>query len=265
MNLYSVFCLFLTVLGIIVTWNSERNFFDVFPFLPTMAITFTSSELIRLNDRLVMLPSDTFLRCAGLGILRRLRYIHHGAHSTRRTRSTMTAIPANIPVILSNERPSRRRCLSPCGVNLNHLRSLSEASQHDFSSQESNQLEIKMALLNARSVLNKTFLLNDFFLSNNLDFLFITETWLTADDLKSNHFYCHITSALVSEILTSVLQTVQKKKKNVCTDCTEDNVQNTHTYTQYTQCTIKTYLVIDPHYTLYVHIYIMYTSIHSIM
>ncbi len=132
MNLYSVFGLFLTVLGIIVTWNSERNFFDIFPFLPTMAITSTSSELIRLNDRSVMLPSDTFLQCAGLGILRRLRYIHRGAHSTRRTRSTMTAIPGNIPVILSNERPSRRRCLSPCGVNLNYLRSLPEAFQHDF-------------------------------------------------------------------------------------------------------------------------------------
>ncbi len=44
---------------------------------------------------------------------------------------------------------------------------------------------------------------------------------------------------------------------------TEDNVQNTHTYTPYTQCTIKTYLVIDTHYTPYVHIYIMYTSIYS--
>ncbi len=46
---------------------------------------------------------------------------------------------------------------------------------------------------------------------------------------------------------------------------TEDNVQNTHTYTQSTQFTIKTYLVIDTHYTPYVHIYIMCTSIHSNM
>ncbi len=46
--------------------------------------------------------------------------------------------------------------------------------------------------------------------------------------LLSHH---HSTSALVSEILKSVLQTVP----NV-----NDNVQNTHTYTQYTQCTIKT-------------------------
>ncbi len=72
--------------------------------------------------------------------------------------------------------------------------------------------------------------------------------------LLSHH---HSTSALVSEILMSVLQTVQKnnnKKKQftygqyIFTDCTEDNVQNTHTYTQYTQCTIKTYLIIN--YTL---------------
>ncbi len=80
--------------------------------------------------------------------------------------------------------------------------------------------------------------------------------------LLSHH---HSTSALVSEILMSVLQTVQKNNKQftygqtvqknctgaftvlqtvqhffftygqyIFTDCTEDNVQNTHTYTQYT-------------------------------
>ncbi len=84
--------------------------------------------------------------------------------------------------------------------------------------------------------------------------------------LLSHH---HSTSALVSEILTSVLQTVQKNNNlhmdSTFTDCTEDNVQNTHTNTQYTQCIIKTYLVINTHYIPYVHIFIMYTSIHSIM
>ncbi len=58
--------------------------------------------------------------------------------------------------------------------------------------------------------------------------------------LLSHH---HSTSVLVSEILMSVLQTVQKTKQNkqqftygqyIFTDYTEDNVQNTHTYTQYT-------------------------------
>ncbi len=55
----------------------------------------------------------------------------------------------------------------------------------------------------------------------------------------------HHTAALVSEILESVLQTVQKHftyRQYILTDLSEDNVQNTHTYTQYTQCTIKTYL-----------------------
>ncbi len=54
--------------------------------------------------------------------------------------------------------------------------------------------------------------------------------------LLSHH---HSTSALVREILKSVLQTVQKKHQftygqYIFTDCTEDNVQNTYSYTQYT-------------------------------
>ncbi len=65
-----------------------------------------------------------------------------------------------------------------------------------------------------------------------LNLLFVNKT---QDIIKSNHFYCHITTAQAQ---------VQKKityGQYVFTDCTEDNVQNTHTYTQYTQCTIKTY------------------------
>lgn len=44
---------------------------------------------------------------------------------------------------------------------------------------------LKMALINARSVVNKTFIINDFFSSSDLDFFFlITETWLSAGDLS---------------------------------------------------------------------------------
>ncbi len=49
--------------------------------------------------------------------------------------------------------------------------------------------------------------------------------------IKSNQITNHSTSALVSEILMSVLQTVQKKQQQftygqyIFTDCTEDNVQ----------------------------------------
>ncbi|KAI2642401.1 hypothetical protein H4Q32_029497 [Labeo rohita] len=211
MNLNSACCLLLTVLRIIVTWNSEQQFaiFSSLMTTATMTFTYTSSELIRLNDRSVMLPSDIYLRCSDLGVLRRPRYIHRGVRSTQRTQPTTTVIPDNIPVILSYERRSRRRCLSPRRANLNLLRSLSEASQHDFLLQEPNQLEIKMALINARSILNKTFLLNDFFVTNNLDFLFITETWLTADDLSTlselspvycNYFSCPRTSSRVGGV-----------------------------------------------------------------
>lgn len=41
----------------------------------------------------------------------------------------------------------------------------------------------KMALINARSLVNKTFLLNDFYSSHNLDFMFITESWTKVGDL----------------------------------------------------------------------------------
>lgn len=41
----------------------------------------------------------------------------------------------------------------------------------------------KMALINARSLGNKTFLLNDFFSSYSLDFMFITESWTKVGDL----------------------------------------------------------------------------------
>ncbi len=44
---------------------------------------------------------------------------------------------------------------------------------------------LRMALINARSVVNKTFIINDFFSARHLDFLFLTETWLTTGDLSS--------------------------------------------------------------------------------
>lgn len=184
-----------------------------------MAITFTSSELMRLKNRSVThLSSDIYLRCAVLGILRRSRYVHHVARLARLTRSTTTALPSNIPVILSNERLLRRRRLSQCGVNFNLLRLLPEMPQSDFVPRESNQTEVKIALLNARSVSNKTFMLNDFFLTNTLDFLFITETWLTENDLSPlselspvhyNYYSCPSLELLVGVgVLLSFLRTV---------------------------------------------------------
>ena len=42
---------------------------------------------------------------------------------------------------------------------------------------------VRFAVLNARSISNKAFILNDRFTSHHLDFLFITESWLSGDDI----------------------------------------------------------------------------------
>ncbi len=41
-----------------------------------------------------------------------------------------------------------------------------------------------MALLNARSEVNKTVIINDFFSSQELGLLFIKESWITTGDLS---------------------------------------------------------------------------------
>ncbi len=86
--------------------------------------------------------------------------------------------------------------------------------------------------------------------------------------IKSNHFYCHITTAQVPwwvKFLRACSKQCKKQKQftyrqYIFTDCTEDNVQNTHTHTQYTQCTIKTVLVTNTlctHFTLCTHLNIV--------
>ncbi len=88
---------------------------------------------------------------------------------------------------------------------------------------------------------------------------------LRRSQIKSNHLlsHHHSTCALVSEILESVLQTVQNNLQIDSTylqTYTEDNVQNTHSYSQYKQCTIKTCLQLPIHiiHSMYTF-YIMYT------
>uniref|UniRef100_A0A3B5PWL6 Reverse transcriptase domain-containing protein n=3 Tax=Xiphophorus maculatus TaxID=8083 RepID=A0A3B5PWL6_XIPMA len=49
---------------------------------------------------------------------------------------------------------------------------------------EAGSSTVSLALLNARSLANKTFMLHDLFTSRDLDFLFITETWLQEGQLS---------------------------------------------------------------------------------
>lgn len=94
-------------------------------------------------------------------------------------RSSLDAYAWNIP-ILPNMGYQRHLHLSPClsGVSVHFLRPLRRAWR-----QMEDPVQIKMALINARSVVNKTFILRDFFTARSLDFLFITETCLSNGDL----------------------------------------------------------------------------------
>lgn len=67
-----------------------------------------------------------------------------------------------------------------------NLRPVRRAEQTKLSGSSFNRpivsTTVHMALINARSVVNKTFILNDFYITHGLDFLFITETWLNDSD-----------------------------------------------------------------------------------
>lgn len=65
---------------------------------------------------------------------------------------------------------------------MSHLRTLPRAGKSEVLSERTPRF--RMVLLNARSVVNKTVILNDFFTSRQLDFLFITESWITNGDLS---------------------------------------------------------------------------------
>ena len=58
---------------------------------------------------------------------------------------------------------------------------------------------LKLALINARSVSNKTFILQDFFSSHNLDFLFLTETWLKCNDNVVMNAMCPTNCKYISD------------------------------------------------------------------
>ncbi|KAI2646105.1 RNA-directed DNA polymerase from mobile element jockey [Labeo rohita] len=76
--------------------------------------------------------------------------------------------------------PVRFRVRVRGGVDSSHLRPLGRAV-----SSASDDRTLHLGLINARSLANKTFLLNDFFTSRELDFMFLTETCLHAGELMS--------------------------------------------------------------------------------
>lgn len=82
--------------------------------------------------------------------------------------------------------------LSRRGVERLHLRQL------DFVRLDRNpepQSHLNMALVNARSVCNKTYILNDFYTGRNLDILFLMETWASAGE--SSVFWRTVSAGLL--------------------------------------------------------------------
>lgn len=99
------------------------------------------------------------------------------------------------------------------GVNHSNLRLLRRAPNNN------EMTTIQMAVLNTRSLANKSFVLNDFFLSSERDFLFLTETWIRPGESVSLSEFLPPECAFVSTPRTSGrgggLVTVFKKKFRV--------------------------------------------------
>lgn len=89
-------------------------------------------------------------------------------------------LPLPMFTVLSNQRLTSRHNWRSCDC-VSCLRSV---PSHSAPSQSavvdaslSNVTLLHFALLNARSISNKSFILNELFISENIDFMFLTETW----------------------------------------------------------------------------------------
>ncbi|KAJ8341961.1 hypothetical protein SKAU_G00342520 [Synaphobranchus kaupii] len=102
------------------------------------------------------------------GILSRRRYIHRGSgHNRHRTLHYPKG--TNIPSLWTNSRPH---------VNTTHRTS----NLSNLRSPPPAPLSITFALLNTRSLTNKSPVISELILDNNIDFLLLTETWQQPSD-----------------------------------------------------------------------------------
>ncbi|KAJ8341230.1 hypothetical protein SKAU_G00335210 [Synaphobranchus kaupii] len=102
------------------------------------------------------------------GILSRRRYIHRGSGHNRH-RTLHYPIGTNIPSLWTNSRPH---------VNTTHRTS----NLSNLRSPPPAPLSISFALLNTRSLTNKSPVISELILDNNIDFLLLTETWQQPSD-----------------------------------------------------------------------------------
>ncbi|KAL6460328.1 hypothetical protein MHYP_G00302940 [Metynnis hypsauchen] len=97
------------------------------------------------------------------------------------------------PVVLQRPHPRPQRGHKRGGQRAIHeivrVSSVSPNTTSDYS--------FKMCLVNARSVANKTHILNDLFTENNLTFLFLTETWQRDADFTHLNELCPSDSSVI--------------------------------------------------------------------
>lgn len=158
-------------------WNSNMLFYS-------------SLDLHNLKPKVRLhLPVSLYNHCVALGIARRPRYIHRGSRRNQciNNASTTSSDGCTIPVVWSSSRRlrtnnTRHEDRNAHVVNLRHPKYVSPGVTPGITSSSTT---VKMTLVNARSLSNKSFILNDFFTSHSLDFLFVTETWLKNGELSA--------------------------------------------------------------------------------
>ncbi|KAJ8373918.1 hypothetical protein SKAU_G00044980 [Synaphobranchus kaupii] len=129
--------------------------------------TYAPSDLHALNNN-HRLTTAAATAASNAGILSRRRYIHRGSgHNRHRTLHYPKG--TNIPSLWTNSRPH---------VNTTHRTS----NLSNLRSPPPAPLSISFALLNTRSLTNKSPVISELILDNNIDFLLLTETWQQPSD-----------------------------------------------------------------------------------
>jgi hypothetical protein len=175
----------------------------------TVDLTYSATDLLQLNSSSRRLPTEVYKLCTSLCIARRPRFLHRGG---RRKIHFHAASDSTIPTVLSapltrsSIRQRRSGGIDPRkptgpggGANGDNLRYL----EFVRCTQSSISMAAKVALLNTRSVSNKTFLLNDFFTQRCLDLLFLTETWLGAGETSFFGELCPTNCSFLSTPISS--------------------------------------------------------------